>query len=274
MWSSSPAEIDPIVNTFGDVLQLFLSGFTARDLAEPLPSFDDSTTLHTIRDAMHDRQLDVFGIRQSGLMSGWMSREDLETAREPLVGRPFDKSLVISDTASLHDVVQGLNSAPCLFVHSIGHVSGYIRRSDIQKPAMRMWLFGLVTISELRVTRMIDEYCPQDAWQKYLSQGRQQKARELQQERQRRGQNPTLLDCLQFADKGQIVARDESLRQQTRFASRRDVEEFVKALQDLRNNLAHSQPLTSNWDVIHDLTTNLHRIVLGPPRDEAPSTVM
>jgi hypothetical protein len=267
---------EAIVIDFADSLQLFLSGFTARELAEPLPSFDDTAKPSAVRDAIFAQHLEVVGIRNSGIVEGWMSRADATNDTndtQPLVGRQFDESSVISDAASLHDVVQGLNSAPCLFVRSIGHVSGLIRRSDLQKPAMRMWLFGLVTISELRVTRLIDEYCPHDAWQTYLSNGRLQKAIDLQHERRRQGQQPSLLDCLQFADKGQIVARDERLRRHTRFASKREVEDFVKALQDLRNNLAHSQDLSGNWEIIHDLATNLHRIVLGPAGDAAPSTL-
>lgn len=129
---------------------------------------------------------------------------------------------------------------------------------------MRMWLFGLVTISEIRVTRMIDEFCPNDSWQTHLSEGRLQKARELQQERTVRGQNRTLLECLQFTDKGQIVAREDKLREYTRFNSKREVEKFVKSLQDLRNNLAHSQDISGDFEVIHLLATNLHRIILGP----------
>jgi hypothetical protein len=253
------------VNNATDTLQLFLNGFTARDLAEPLPSFDDTAALRTVRDAMNSLRVDVCGIRKSGLVCGWISRDDVAKSSTSLVGRPFEETSILSDTASLTQVVQGLNGMPYLFVHSLGQVSGLIRRSELQKPAMRMWLFGLITISELRVTRIIDETCPQDLWCKYLSEGRLQKAHELRCERQKRGQQPTLLDCLQFADKGRIVARDEKLRQQTRFASQREVEKFVKAWEDLRNNLAHSQDLSRDWDMILDLTTNLHRIVLGPP---------
>lgn len=129
---------------------------------------------------------------------------------------------------------------------------------------MRMWLFGLVTTSELRVTRLIDKRFPEGGWQELVSPGRLDKARELQLERRRRGQNPSLLDCLQFADKGDIVARDEQLRRLTRFPSRRAVETFVKALQSLRNNLAHAQDLSGDWNVILELALNLHRVVLGP----------
>ena len=126
-----------------------------------------------------------------------------------------------------------------------------------------MWLFGLITISEQRVTRLIEQTFPEDQWQELLSPGRLAKARELQALRQKRGQRPTLLDCLQFADKGQIVARNESLRNRTRFHSRSEVERFVQSLQDLRNNLAHAQDILGDWDVIHELAANVQRIVCG-----------
>jgi hypothetical protein len=63
---NAPVATEAVVNDFADALDLFLNGFTARDVAEPLPSFDDTATLDTVRDAIHAQQLDVFGIRQSG----------------------------------------------------------------------------------------------------------------------------------------------------------------------------------------------------------------
>jgi hypothetical protein len=245
-------------------LHLFLNGFTTRDLAEPLASFDETAPWTTIRAAMEAQHLEVVGIRRAGLMAGWLTLEDAANDREPNCCRTFDADSVIVDTASLNEVVQGLNVFSCLFVQSLGQVSGHICRTDLQKPAMRMWLFGLVTTTELRITRIIDEFCPQESWRQYLSEGRLQMAVELQEERRRRHQNPSLLDCLQFADKGRIVARDERLRNYTRFSSRRAVEDFVRALQDLRNNLAHSQDISGDWNVIFDLASNLHRVVLGP----------
>lgn len=242
-------------------LDLFLAAFTARDLAEPLASFDETTDPALLRAVMERQQLEFAGIRSNGNVTGWLAKDDL-TQPDPAT-RPLESAAVLADTSSLNEVVQALNRAPCVLVRSLGQIGGLICRRDLQKPAMRMWLFGLVTISELRVTRMIDEICPQDSWRRYLSEGRVEKARELQQERERHGQVRSLLDCLHFADKGRIVARDERLREQTRFSSKRAVEEFVQAFQDLRNNLAHSHDLSGNWEVICDLATNLHHIVLG-----------
>lgn len=247
-------------------LRLFLSGFTARDIAEPLVSFDETTPAAAILAAMESSQQEVAGVRRGGLVTGWLMRDDLKTD-QTLPYRPFNPASVIAETASLNEVVQSLNVAPHLFVRSLGQIGGQLARRDLEKPAMRMWLFGLVTISELRVTAAIGELCPGDSWRQYLSEGRLQKAVDLQQQRSLRGQQHSLLDCLQFADKGQVVARDEKLRERTRFPSKRDVERFVSSLQSLRDNLAHAQDISGDWEVIRDLATNLHRIVLGPEMD-------
>ncbi len=60
------------------------------------------------------------------------------------------------------------------------------------------------------------------------------------------------------------MSRHEPLRTWTQFASRRDVEHFVKDMQDLRNNLAHSQDILGDWETIVNLAKNVRRVVLGP----------
>jgi hypothetical protein len=252
------------MSEFDGSLNVFLNGFTARDIAEPLRSFDNTATAGTVRAAMESQQLEVVGIREAGVTVGWVSRSDVSSDLQPPSVRPFDESSVIADSASLNDVVEKLRPEQCLFLRTFGEVSAVIRVSDLQKAPMRMWLFGLITIMELRMTRLIDKVCPQDSWQQYLSEGRVRIAAELQEERRRRHQRPSLLECLHFSDKGKIVSRNEALRGHTRFASRRAVEQFVRGLQDLRNNLAHSHDISGDWDVIRDLAANVHRIVLGP----------
>jgi hypothetical protein len=255
-------------------LNVFLNGFSARDIAEPLRSFDETAVPSTLRAAMESQQLEIVGIRKSGVMAGWLARSDVNNGAQLSSCRPFDEASVIADSDSLNTVVRKLSPESCLFLRTFGEVSGVIRISDFQKAPMRMWLFGLVTITELRVTRMIDEVCPRGSWQQYLSQGRLQIAASLQEERRRRHQQPSLLECLQLSDKGKIVARDDNLRRLTRFSSRRAVEAFVKGLQDLRNNLAHAHDITGDWAAIRDLAANIHRIVLGPAAvDGAASAV-
>jgi hypothetical protein len=98
-----------------------------------------------------------------------------------------------------------------------------------------------------------------------VSAGRIQKAEDLLAERTRRNQQISLLDCLQFADKGQIVARNEAIRGRTIFSSRRQIESTFKNLERLRNNLAHAQDIISgDWETIVTLSENLDRVLQGP----------
>ena len=88
------------------------------------------------------------------------------------------------------------------------------------------------------------------------------KAEELQAERARRHQELSLLDCLQLSDKAQIVARDERLRGMTQFESKRQVEVVTKLLENLRNNLAHSQDIVTNdWETVVMLAEKLDSIL-------------
>ena len=92
-----------------------------------------------------------------------------------------------------------------------------------------------------------------------------EKARALLNERRRRLQELSLLDCLQLSDKTQIVARHPPLRNLTRFSSRRSMEEATKRLEKLRNNLTHSQDIvSSDWEAIVSLAENLDDILEGP----------
>ena len=136
-----------------------------------------------------------------------------------------------------------------------------------------MWLFGMITLLELRFNRLIDAHCPHDSSKATLSEGRIQKAEALKDERKRQKQNVALLDCLQFADKAQIIARNDDLRRLTRFESRNQVEHAGKQLEKLRNNLAHSQDIVSNdWFTIVELVENLESVLDGPPGPSSLTT--
>ncbi len=251
-----------------DALAWFLTGFTARDLAEPLLSVDEGSCSAAAEEIFATSRVDVLAVRKEGKTIGWLCQDELKSSNSVNSFHPFDRETLVADSAPMSDVVCLLNAHPRLFVRAFGQIAGVIPRSAIEKPPLRMWLFGLITISEQRVTRLIDELLPSGIWLEYLSEGRIAKARELQALRLRRDQRIQLLDCLQFGDKGQIVARNELLRRRTRFKSRTHVERFVQALQDLRNNLAHAQDISGDGEVIYELAANVHQIVCGGGLDE------
>jgi hypothetical protein len=249
-------------STVENLRRVFTEGFAARNIAEPLVSFDAATATSEVVELMKCRNFDVVGIRKDGIVVGYVERNDLcgVTCGEHI--RAIDAPM--SDAASLTDVVLGLAELPRLFVQVLGAVGGIITMSDLQKPPVRMWVFGMVTLMEMRATRLIELKCQGDSWKQYLSESRLQKAEALLEERKRRNQNLDLIDCLQISDKGQIIARNEELRRLTRMQSRRQTEQSIKMLESLRNNLAHSQDIIScDWETIVGLCKDMERVIRG-----------
>ena len=236
------------------VKRVFTESLTARDVAEPLASFDAEVAAGAVREFMDARDFDVVGIRREGQVVGYVERSSLENGDCGQHLRLFNTVSVISDMAPLLVVLTELDRSPFLFITIIGGVGGIVTRADLHKPPVRMWLFGIVTLIEMRCSELIEQHCPEDSWQQYVSELRLQKAQALLVERRRRNQALRLFDCLQFSDKGQIVARHEGIRQLTTFPSRRQAEEAISKLERLRNNLAHAQE-HSGGRLGHDRST-------------------
>lgn len=251
--------------TMDSMRRIFTEGFHARDIAEPLLSVDAAMPTRDLRPWMQQRDLRLVGVRCDGQMAGYVEFDDLPGATCGAALRPFEDP--VADSTPLPDIVLRLSEASHLFVRVLGTVGGLITRHDLEKPPVRMWLFGMITLLEMRTTRLIEIHFPNETWRESLSASRIEKAEQLREERKRRGQNVGLIDCLQITDKGQIIAKNADLRDLTRFESRRQVEQTMKMLESLRNNLAHSQDIIScDWEIIVGLSRDLDRVIRGTER--------
>jgi len=148
-------------------------------------------------------------------------------------------------------VVKSLSINQQCFVTILDQVGAIITLTDLEKPPMRMFLFGMITMIEMTMTEVLRRRHPDNSWQDFLSEKRLDIAKKLQEERNRRGQQVELLDCLQFGDKGWIITYDEELREKLDHKSRKETRNAIKELETLRNNLAHTQEIIpSGWQRI------------------------
>jgi hypothetical protein len=249
------------------LLRVFTGGFSAAQIAEPLRSFEAAAPAAEIAALMREQRLGVAGLRRDGLVVGYFEiPEEPEGACENHL-RGFEGARILHDSAPLNEVIAALDEVPRVFVRGYWQIAGVITRYELQKAPVRMWLFGMLTLIEMRMTGQIEEHYPDDSWSRYLSPARLEGARRLLEERRRRNQDLTILDCLQFADKAQIFARSQELRETTRYTSRKQLEKVAKILQRLRNNLAHSQDIiTNDWEAIVDLSASMRQILNPPER--------
>jgi hypothetical protein len=159
-------------------------------------------------------------------------------------------------------VIERLAQAEFCFVSVLGVVSAIVLRRAVQTAPARMWLFGMITITEMYVTKLIRAAYPGDAWHDAISPARLGRAQKLWQERKRRNQDVELLECLQLSDKANILVKDPEIRREFEFESRKEAERAVKEFESLRNNLAHSQDIERfNWDAIVQMAQRIDRIV-------------
>jgi hypothetical protein len=242
--------------------KLFLEGFRAMDIARPLLSFDAEKDAREVREIMARTDFDLAGVRVAGLVAGFVTAADLEHGSCAENLRPFGDGQVISEDSSLHLALDALDRHEHCFLSTLGTVDAVVGRADVEKPPARMWLFGMITIIEMFVSRTVEAMHPNDAWKELVSAGRLAAACRLRDERRRRTQRVALLDCLQLTDKIQILIRDPEAVLEMGFDSRRAAKDAIKRLESLRNNLAHSQEIVSHdWPIITRLSGRLERIL-------------
>lgn len=239
-------------------LQHFTQVFKAADIAESLASFDAETRVEMAQEVMRSKGWIVAGVREGGQVSGYLHLQDLNTGACRDYRREFAHGQILHADASLSDVIQVLTRYESCFVATLGGVNGIILRSFIQKPIVRMWLFGMITIIEMTLTQRIRDLYPDSGWQQQMNAKRLQAAQALQQERARREQTCDLLECLQLSDKAQILIYDDDALKQLGFDTRRSAKKVMKDLESLRNNLAHSQDIVAHdWPQIARMTRRI-----------------
>ncbi len=247
---------DQAISTLGfsrrRVQRLFSEAFTAKDIAEPLPSFDGDREAKEVQLLMQEASIGVAGIRDQGVVVGYARREDLRKGSCLDQTRGFSPDQHIYGDASLSDVILVLSRHDYCFVSILNAVTGVITRTDIEKPIVRMWLFGIITMLEIRFTELIKKHWPEEQWISKCTPGRLEKAKTLLQERLQRGaQHIELADCLQLSDKSYLLVQNQDFLHSFGFKSKNQADQAIRSMESLRNNLAHGQSITvQDWPQI------------------------
>jgi len=99
---------------------------------------------------------------------------------------------MVYDDTSLMDVVLILTRHDYCFLAILDEVVGVITRVDMERPIVRMWLFGMITIIEIEFAASIRRKWPNESWRDLCPAGRLRKAEALCEERLRISQQSDL----------------------------------------------------------------------------------
>jgi hypothetical protein len=206
--------------------------------------------------------VEVAGLHRRGELWGFVEAATLRKRGREAVGKKFLASQVVGARCPLTQVIEVLTLQDRCFVSVRGNVVGVISRSDMHKPAVRMWLFGIITVAELECTERIRQGWPNDSWAWLLSEQRLDRAKRLYAERERRKETCELLDCLQLSDKMEILMSDTSELAILGIASASAAQKASKQIESLRNKVAHAQSFIGNdWPQIVRLSRRIHQVL-------------
>jgi CBS domain-containing protein len=243
---------------YQDLLRLFQHSITVREIAEPLVSFEADIPSKKVLAFMQERDFDVVGVRRDGVTTHFVERKSLRKGFLEKHATPLSDNHLLDESAPLERAVEALKDSRWVFVRFLGRPSGIVTRGDLQKAPVRMWLFGLISLLEMQLTRGIKEAYPNDGWTGYLSPQRLKSPRFIQSEREQRSAAIDLVECVQIKDKTTIYRKSETLNALLPVMTNTKWKDFGDDLESLRNTLAHSNAIPSDsWPQIADLLKNI-----------------
>ena len=136
--------------------------------------------------------------------------------------------------------------------------------ADLNKPPVRVYLFGLVSLLEMHLRFWIRTAYSDGSWKEHLKEKRIECATKLHAERQKLNQQIDLLDCVQVCDLSELFLRNEDLRNRLGIESKGKGEGLLRDFEKLRDRLAHSQQDLvegTTWPELIDVVEKLEALV-------------
>lgn len=248
-----------------ELRSLFEDGITVAAICEQLYCVARSADSIDIARQLREFDFDVAGIAPDDMspVDGYLRREDLTYGTCGDNALTFHETDLISDSTPLIDVLSALRTTPHRFVLDGLRISSIVTRADLQKPPIRILIFGLITLLEMNLSHLIRALYPDDDWQQKLSNARLEAASTRMKQRKERNEELELIDCLQFCDKRDLLKKHEKARTILDFSSEENAVQRLKLIEWLRDRVAHAQDLTSgsSWEEVIDTVADAEVLI-------------
>jgi len=249
--------------SYKDLRSLYDQNIKVRHVCEKLQSCNSDDDALVVRDQMNKLDFDVMGLMEEDNVYGYVEQSNLGIGPCSKYKKIFLPSELIAESTPLIDLLTVLRDTPRMFVLDRNNVSGIVTRGDLRKAPVRMLLFGLVSLIEMHLLRLVRIHYPEDSWQSQLTETRLNKASELFAERKARNEAIDLADCLQFCDKTKLVMKIPEIRDSIRREFGKLGKTLLNSTKKLRDKLAHAQDIVTGttWPELIDLVREIERLL-------------
>jgi hypothetical protein len=242
------------------------AGIITRTILEPLQCCQSDAPAVEMNRILEGRGFDTAGVQalKGGPVLGFVLTSELRDGLVKNHLKPLMSNHVISEATPLGELFTVLRGREQAFVIIGSEVRAIVTRADLNKPPVRVYLFGLLSLLEMHMQFWIHQVYSAESWKQQLKRERLDAADKLQRERRARNEDITLLDCLQFCDKRDLLLANELLRKKLGLTSKGKASSMFKGAEDLRNRLAHSQQdlvQGSTWEAHIELVTKVEELV-------------
>jgi hypothetical protein len=241
-------------------------GAVTQTILEPLQSVPIDGPASEFKRILDERGFDGAGVKQSedGPVLGFVVKEELQSGCIGDHLKPINAEDLISEATQITDLFAVLRKKERAFVLVGPSVRGIVTRSDLNKPPVRIYLFGLISLLEMHMQFWVNDAYGEESWKLKLKDDRLAEAEKLQKERRHRDDAVKLVDCLQFCDKTSLLVAEAALITKLNLASKNKARSFFGRAERHRNDLAHSQldlAHGTSWEAIIELVEKIENVV-------------
>ena len=250
LWTSTLTGYRRTGTRFKSIKQLFTEYVTAKCIYEPLLSCPGSSISSDAKEALHKRDFDVAGVKETkdGPVIGYVKADEIADGEFSKYVRKIEHGLLISDSTPIADILIVLDTNDFAFVISGNQVTGIITKADINKPPVRIYIFGVISLFEMHLNLWITQFFQDNSWKSQIPEERIRIANNIYEQRKGNNQELTLLECLQLCDKRDLLLNSEGFLNAFGF-SKNSFKTLSSRAERIRNELAHSQnSIIANMD--------------------------
>lgn len=248
-----------------DLQRIFTQDLTVLHIAERFEAINADSPASAALSLMHEHGFDVYGVEQDERIIGFIPTDAPAGGTCADACTAFQLEDIVSDTTPLLASIQLLHKKQRLYVLSSDSIDYIVTRADLQKAPVRMLLFSLVTLLEMQMLRLVHHYYPDGSWLEQLkSKKRVEAAMNLHAIRSAKNEDIDLADCLQFADKRDILlATQEWLASIHHIMGKGKAKQSFERLATLRDHVAHGQDLLlgRSWSELIELTSTAEKLL-------------
>jgi hypothetical protein len=243
------------LSSYRSLRSLYEQNINVSCISEKLDTCNLTDNAQEIKDTMTSKDYDVIGIEEKGIVIGYVMRNELKEGICKDFIKNFSPIEIVSESTPLIQTLLIFREIERIFILEGNRITKVVTLADLQKPPIRMLLFGLISLLEMHLVRIINLYLPNDNWKIHLQAKRVEAAEKLYSDRKARNEAIELSDCLQICDKREIIINNPQLIKLLDIETKSKGKHFFKRLEELRNKLAHSQDLNTqgSWNELFSL---------------------